>query len=189
MFKRTAVKSRRKSTVRTLDWKTTLGQGGSSGSSSAGQDLSWCWPTPHLVFLPHDFYSPGCCQLCWEILQCAQFTDENDKLDGDMTNLICIWISYTRGKKYECFNMPPIPYQWPGSWQRGPLRKSSTIILAFELYTGVICCTMGSAEFPRAALTSSWWAVLTPLAGAGLDCSAHPVPLSCSMLLTKSPQH
>lgn len=82
--------------------------------------------------------------------------------------------------------MPSIPYQWPGSWQRGPLRKPSTIILAFELYTRVICCTMGSAEFPHAALTSSCWAVLTPLAGAGLDCSAHPVPLSYSMLLTKS---
>lgn len=116
MLKRTIVKSRGKSTVRTSDWKPSLRQGGNLGNSSAGQNLSWCWPTPHLVCLPHNCCSFDCCRLCWEILQCAQFTDENDKLDGDITNLICIWISYMRGKNKSIYPMSVLTcHQYPTS--------------------------------------------------------------------------
>lgn len=166
MLRRTTVKSRGKITVRTSDWKTSLWQGCSLGNSSAGQNLSWCWPTPHLVCLPYDCYSSDCCQLCWEILQCAQFTDENDELDGDITNLIYILINYMRGKNNSIYPMSVlICHQYPTSglavgwgvlWENLYHVGKCTIILAFELYTRVICCTTSFAELPHTVLTSSW---------------------------------
>lgn len=165
----------------------------SLGGPSARQNVGCCCPTAGSVCLSLwllQFWVLAAVLAVFAVCpihipmttECPQMRMTN--LTWAMTNLICIWTSYLRGKKG---NHRSKGHQslvaWVVNWEV-LWRKLSIIFLSFEScppkWSAALCFLPASLPI----LTSNGWAVLMLLARAGLWCSGHPTPLSHSMLLT-----